>query len=325
MRIGDIEMPVGAALGPMAGVTDAVMRLLCAKMGCAWTVSEMLSAKGYLYSPENHAHVELLHRFDGECPGGLQLFGSDETILAEAARRLEDKGFCFFDLNLGCPAHKIVQNGEGSALMREPAKIGRLVSALARATRLPVTVKIRAGWDAEHVNAVEVARICEENGARAIAVHPRTRDQFYAGKSDWNLIAEVKRAVKVPVIGNGDVFSGVDALRMIARTGCDAVMIARGAQGNPWIFREVRQALDGKEITKPTVAERVQMALTHLDMQCEWRGEKYAVPEMRKHIAWYLAGTPGSQRLRANVNTMTTREEVRAALILYLNTYGTGE
>ena len=325
MKIGDIEMPVGAALGPMAGVTDATMRLLCAQMGCAWTVSEMLSAKGYLYSPENHAHVELLRRFEGECPGGLQLFGSDEGMLSEAARRLEDRGFSFFDLNLGCPAHKIVQNGEGSALMREPAKIGRLVYALSRATRLPVTVKIRAGWDAAHVNAVEVARICEENGARAIAVHPRTRDQFYAGKSDWNLISRVKQAVSVPVIGNGDVFCGADALKMIAETHCDAVMIARGAQGNPWIFQEVKQALAGKPFKKPSVAERVRMALVHLDMQCEWRGERYAVPEMRKHIAWYLAGTPGSQRLRASVNTMTTREEVRAALTLYLNTYGTGE
>ena len=325
MRIGDLEMPVGAALAPMAGVTDAPMRLLCARMGCAWTVSEMLSAKGFLYSPENHAHRELLSRFEGECPGGLQLFGSEETMLSEAAKRLEGRGFSFFDLNFGCPAHKIVQNGEGSALMRDPAKIGRLVYAVARAVRLPVTVKIRAGWDAEHINAVEVARVCEENGARAIAVHPRTRDQFYAGRSDWSLIARVKQAVRVPVIGNGDVFSGADAVKMRLETGCDAVMIARGAQGNPWIFREVRQALAGEAIQKPTVAERVRMALAHLSMQCDWRGERYAVPEMRKHIAWYLAGTPGSQRLRASVNAMTTREEVCAALDYYLNTYGTGE
>lgn len=323
MKIGDIEMPVGAALGPMAGVTDAPMRLLCAQAGCAWTVSEMLSAKGYIYAPENHAHVELLTRFPGECLGGLQLFGSEPARLSEAAKRLEERDFAFFDLNLGCPAHKIVQNGEGSALMRNPNQIAALVYALTRSTSKPVTVKIRAGWDAAHINAVEVARVCEDSGAQAVAVHPRTRDQFYAGKSDWSIIAAVKQAVKIPVIGNGDIFSGADACRMRRETGCDAVMVARGAQGNPWLFAEIRAALMGQAYDPPSLSERVAMAKRHLDLQCAWRGERHAIPEMRKHIAWYLSGAPGSQKLRAGVNTMTTQRQVHDALDEYINTYGT--
>jgi len=324
MRIGTIELPEGAALAPMAGVTDATMRLMCAREGCAWSVSEMLSAKGYLYSPDNYAHRVILTRFPGEGIAGLQLFGSDEAVLSEAVRRLNDAPYDFFDFNMGCPARKIVANGEGSALMREPVRAGRLIAAMVKAAAKPVTVKIRAGWDAEHINAVEVARIAEDAGAAAITVHPRTRDQLYLGKSDWNVIRAVKNAVRIPVIGNGDVVSGADAVRMKAETGCDAVMIARAAEGNPWIFREALCALRGEEYTPPDVETRVKAALAHLDMQCEWRGERYAVPEMRKHVAWYLAGTPGSGILRARVNQMTTHEEVRASLIEYLNSYLNG-
>lgn len=324
MRIGTIGLPEGAALAPMAGVTDATMRLMCAREGCAWSVSEMLSAKGYLYSPDNYAHRVILTRFPGEGIAGLQLFGSDEAVLSEAVRRLNDAPYDFFDFNMGCPARKIVANGEGSALMREPARAGRLIAAMVKAAAKPVTVKIRAGWDAEHINAVEVAQIAEDAGAAAITVHPRTRDQLYLGRSDWNVIRAVKNAVRIPVIGNGDVVSGADAVRMKAETGCDAVMIARAAEGNPWIFREALCALRGEEYAPPDVETRVKAALTHLDMQCEWRGERYAVPEMRKHVAWYLAGTPGSGILRARVNQMTTHEEVRASLIEYLNSYLNG-
>ncbi len=324
MRIGTIELPEGAALAPMAGVTDAAMRLMCAREGCAWSVSEMLSAKGYLYSPDNYAHRVILTRFPGEGIAGLQLFGSDEAVLSEAVRRLNDAPYDFFDFNMGCPARKIVANGEGSALMREPARAGRLIAAMVKAAAKPVTVKIRAGWDAEHINAVEAARIAEDAGAAAITVHPRTRDQLYLGKSDWNVIRAVKNAVRIPVIGNGDVVSGADAVRMKAETGCDAVMIARAAEGNPWIFREALCALRGEEYAPPDVETRVKAALAHLDMQCAWRGERYAVPEMRKHVAWYLAGTPGSGILRARVNQMTTHEEVRASLIEYLNSYLNG-
>lgn len=314
-------LPEGAALAPMAGVTDASMRLLCAEMGCAWAVSEMLSAKGYIYSPESRAHQELLERFDGEGILGLQLFGSDPEMISEAARRLEDKPFAFFDFNIGCPAHKIVGNGEGSALMRDPVLVGRIVNAFSKAVKKPVTVKIRAGWDEAHKNAVEIARICEDNGACAVTVHPRTREQFYLGKSDWTIIRDVKQAVKIPVIGNGDIACWADAKRMLSETGCDGVMVARAAEGNPWIFREVACGLKGEEYIPPTVEDRVNMALRHLDMHVAWRGEKYAIPEMRKHVAWYLQGTPMSGKLRAKVNTMLTLEEVKDALNEYLNAY----
>lgn len=324
MRIGTIELPEGAALAPMAGVTDAAMRLMCAREGCAWSVSEMLSAKGYLYSPDNYAHRVILTRFPDEGIAGLQLFGSDEAVLSEAVRRLQDAPYDFFDFNMGCPARKIVANGEGSALMREPLRAGRLIAAMVRAAEKPVTVKLRAGWDAEHINAVEIAKIAEDAGAAAITVHPRTRDQLYLGKSDWSVIRAVKQAVRIPVIGNGDVVSGADVVHMKAETGCDAVMIARAAEGNPWIFREALCALRGEPYVPPDVETRVRAVLAHLDMQCQWRGERYAVPEMRKHVAWYLAGTPGSGVLRARVNQMTSQEEVRASLIEYLNSYLNG-
>ena len=314
-------MPAGAALAPMAGVTDASMRLLCAEMNCAWAVTEMLSAKGFLYSPESRAHTELLEKFEGEKILGLQLFGSVPDMVSEAAKRLEDRPFAFFDFNMGCPAHKIVANGEGSALMKNPSLCGKLVYALSRAVKKPGTVKIRAGWDDSSKNAVEIAKIAEENGACALTVHPRTREQFYTGKSDWSIIKSVKEAVGIPVIGNGDIRSADDAVRMISETGCDQVMVARAAQGNPWIFKEIHAKVSGEAYTPPTVYNRVETALRHLDMQCAWRGEKYAVPEMRKHIAWYLAGAPLSGKLRAKVNTMTTRTEVRDALMKYIEEY----
>lgn len=314
-------LPEGAALAPMAGVTDASMRLLCAEQGSAWAVSEMLSAKGYLYSPESRAHQELLERFEGEGILGLQLFGSDPEMISEAAKRLEERPFAFFDFNIGCPAHKIVGNGEGSALMRDPMLVGRIVSAFSKAVKKPVTVKIRAGWDEEHKNAVEIARICEDNGACAITVHPRTREQFYLGKSDWSIIRDVKNAVKIPVIGNGDITNWQDAKRMLSETGCDGIMVARAAEGNPWIFKEIACGMRGETYAPPTVEDRVNMALRHLDMHVAWRGEKYAVPEMRKHVAWYLQGTPMSGKLRARVNTMLTHEEVKNALSEYLDAY----
>ncbi len=314
-------MPAGAALAPMAGVTDASMRLLCAEMGCVWAVSEMLSAKGYLYSPESRAHQELLQRFDGEGMLGLQLFGSDPGMISEAAKRLEDRPFAFFDFNIGCPAHKIVGNGEGSALMREPKLVGKIVYAFSNAVKKPVTVKIRAGWDENNKNAVEIAKICEDNGAAAITVHPRTREQFYTGKSDWSVIRDVKENVRIPVIGNGDIASWADAKRMLDETGCDAVMVARAAQGNPWIFKEIACGMQGIEYAPPTVEDRVYMAIRHLDMHVRWRGERYAVPEMRKHVAWYLQGAPMSGKLRARVNTMLTQDEVKNALYEYLDAY----
>ena len=317
-HITDLLASGGAGLAPMAGVTDAAMRMLCHEQGAAWSVSEMLSAKGWVFSGgRNRNAQDILARLPGEGPAGLQLFGSEPEYIAEAARRLQDSGFEFFDLNFGCPAPKITGNGEGSAMMREPKKLGAVVKALAEATALPVTVKIRAGWDSRSVNAPEIARICEDNGAVAIAVHARTREQQYAGQADWRVIREVKRAVSVPVFGNGDVRGGADALRMLDETGCDAVIVGRAAQGNPWVFREIAAALRGRVAPPPTPAERVAMAERHFRLEEQLFGKKLAVLQMRKHIAWYVHGMKGASRFRDRINQMNSAEDVLAALRAY--------
>ena len=314
-QISDLLKNPGAGLAPMAGVTDAAMRLLCHEQGAAWAVSEMLSAKGWVFSGgRNRNAQDILARLPGEGPAGLQLFGSDPAYIAEAARRLENAGFQFFDLNFGCPAPKITGNGEGSAMMRDPVRLGAVVRALSEATSLPVTVKIRAGWDSSSINAPEVARICEDNGAKAVAVHARTRDQQYAGKADWRIIRDVKRAVSVPVFGNGDVRGGADALRMLDETGCDAVIVGRAAQGNPWIFREIAAAMQGEKVPPPTPEERMEMAVRHFQLEAQLYGEKLAVLQMRKHIAWYVLGMKGASRFRERINQMNSAEEVLAAL-----------
>ena len=314
-QISDLLKNPGAGLAPMAGVTDAAMRLLCHEQGAAWAVSEMLSAKGWVFSGgRNRNAQDILARLPGEGPAGLQLFGSDPAYIAEAARRLENAGFQFFDLNFGCPAPKITGNGEGSAMMRDPVRLGAVVRALSEATSLPVTVKIRAGWDSSSINAPEVARICEDNGAKAVAVHARTRDQQYAGKADWRIIRDVKRAVSVPVFGNGDVRGGADALRMLDETGCDAVIVGRAAQGNPWIFREIAAAMQGEEVPPPTPEERMEMAVRHFQLEAQLYGEKLAVLQMRKHIAWYVHGMKGASRFRERINQLDTAEAVLAAL-----------
>lgn len=314
-QITDLLNARGAGLAPMAGVTDAAMRLLCHEQGATWAVSEMLSAKGWVFSGgRNRNAQDILARLPGEGPAGLQLFGSEPAYIAEAARRLEGSGFQFFDLNFGCPAPKITGNGEGSAMMREPKKLGVVVKALVEATPLPVTVKIRAGWDSHSVNAPEVAKVCEDSGAKAVAVHARTREQQYAGKADWNVIRDVKRAVSVPVFGNGDVRCGADALRMMEETGCDAVIVGRAAQGNPWIFREIAAAMRGEGAPPPTPSERVAMAARHFELERQLYGEKLAVLQMRKHIAWYVHGMKGASRFRERINQMNSAAEVLAAL-----------
>lgn len=315
MRIGNIDLPAGAGLAPMAGVTDAAMRLLCHESGAAWAVSEMLSAKGWIYSGgKNQATRELLTRLSGEGVAGLQLFGREPELMARAAQELESAGFEFIDLNFGCPAPKITGNGEGSALMREPERIGEIVSAVAKATRLPVTAKIRAGWDETCINAPEVARICESSGAQAIAVHARTRMQQYSGRADWSIIEKVKKSVSVPVLGNGDVRSGADAVNMIAQTGCDGVIVGRAAQGNPWIFAEIRAFLTGEAYAPPTPRERAEMALRHFDLETRLHGEKKGLLEMRKHIAWYVSGLPGAAKFRDSINLLVDADAVKDAL-----------
>lgn len=315
MRIGNIELPTGAGLAPMAGVTDAAMRLLCHETGAAWAVSEMLSAKGWIYSQgKNRNAQELLERMPGEGIAGLQLFGREPEYIARAAVDLRDRGFQFIDLNFGCPAPKITGNGEGSAMMREPELIGKVVEAAVKATDLPVTAKIRAGWDEDSINAVEVAKICEQAGAVAIAVHARTRMQQYSGRADWRIIGRVKRAVSVPVLGNGDVASGADALRMMEETGCDGVIVGRAAQGNPWIFGEIRAAMLGEEWHAPDFKDRVEMALRHFDLEVQLHGPRCGLLEMRKHIAWYVSGLPGASKFREGINTMANADDVKRAL-----------
>jgi len=318
MQLGKLLLPAGAGLAPMAGVTDAAMRLLCKEQGAAWSVSEMLSAKGWIYSQgKNRNAQELLIRLPGEGIAALQLFGREPELMAEAAVQLQGAGFDFYDINFGCPAPKIAGNGEGSALMREPELIGRIVRAMADAVDVPVTVKIRAGWDENSINAVQVAQICEQTGAAAIAVHGRTRMQQYSGHADWSVIREVKKHVSVPVLGNGDIRSGADALRMLDETGCDGVLIARAAQGNPWIFREVRAAMLGENCPAVTGRERVETALRHFELEAQLHGERGGMLEMRKHIAWYVAGMRGAAKFREKINTMENADGVREALLRF--------
>lgn len=313
MKIGNVEIKGNVALAPMAGVTDLPFRLLCKENGCGYLYTEMVSAKAMYYKNKNT--IPLLALDDREHPIGLQLFGSEPELMADMARQIEALGFDFIDINMGCPVPKVFNNGEGSALMKDPKLAGQIVAAIHRAVKIPVTVKIRKGIDEDHVNAVEMAKELEENGAAAIAIHGRTRTQYYAGHADWDIIRQVKEAVTIPVIGNGDILTAEDVLRMKRETGCDAFMIGRGAKGNPWIFSQVKQAMAGETIPgKPPVDEVVSMILRHLDMMIAFKGEYTGVHEMRKHVSWYTIGYPNSTRIRGLVNEIETREELEIVL-----------
>lgn len=312
-KIGTIEIQDKLILAPMAGVTDLPFRLLCKEAGCDILYTEMVSAKAMYYKNKNT--IPLLALDDREHPIGLQLFGSEPELMADMARQIEALGFDFIDINMGCPVPKVFNNGEGSALMKDPKLAGQIVAAIHRAVKIPVTVKIRKGIDEDHVNAVEMAKELEENGAAAIAIHGRTRTQYYAGHADWDIIRQVKEAVTIPVIGNGDILTAEDVLRMKRETGCDAFMIGRGAKGNPWIFSQVKQALAGETIPgKPPVDEVVSMILRHLDMMIAFKGEYTGVHEMRKHVSWYTTGYPNSTRIRGLVNEIETGEELEIVL-----------
>ncbi|MBQ4090129.1 MAG: tRNA dihydrouridine synthase DusB [Clostridia bacterium] len=309
-----------AGLAPMAGVSDAAMRLLCHEQGARWSVSEMLSAKGWIYSQGKNRNAQaLLTRLPGEGVAGMQLFGREPEYMAAAAKDLQDVGFEFIDINFGCPAPKIAGSGEGSALMREPELLGQIVRAVVDATHLPVTAKIRAGWDENSINAVDIAKICEDNGAKAITVHARTRVQYYSGKADWNIIRQVKQAVSVPVFGNGDVFEPQDAIRMMDETGCDAVMAGRGAQGNPWLFAGIKALSEGREVPEVTPRMRVETAKRHFEMETALHGERQGLLEMRKHIAWYVHGLHGASVFRTLINTLDTGAQVLEALDDFMN------
>lgn len=303
LKIGNVVLDNQVVLAPMAGVTDLPFRLLCKKEGAGLVCMEMVSAKAIFYNNKNTE--ELLEIHPGEHPASLQLFGSDPKIIADMAKRIEERPFSVLDFNMGCPVPKVVNNGEGSALMKNPKLVEEILSGLVRAVEKPVTVKIRKGFDDAHCNAVEIARIAESCGVAAIAVHGRTREQYYSGRADWEAIRQVKEAVKVPVIGNGDVDSPQAAAEMLAQTGCDGIMIGRAAQGNPWIFRDtVRFLEEGKLPEPPGREEKKRMVLEHAGLLIKCKGEYTAVREMRKHLAWYTAGMPHSARFRQAINAM---------------------
>ena len=307
LKIGDVSLKNNLILAPMAGVTDLPFRLLCKEQGAGLLCMEMVSAKAIYFNNKNTE--ELLTIDDREPPVSLQLFGSDPDIISEMAKRIENRPFSILDINMGCPVPKVAGNGEGSALMNNPKLVEEIVSKTAKAIKKPVTVKIRKGFDDEHINAVEIARIAESAGAAAVAVHGRTREQYYSGKADWDIIRQVKEAVKIPVIGNGDVTSPEAARQLMETTGCDGIMIGRGAQGNPWIFRQILHWMEtGEEEPKPDLEEVKAMILRHAKMLVEYKGAYTGIREMRKHVAWYTAGYPNSAKLRARVNEIESLE-----------------
>lgn len=316
MNIGNIELSAPLALAPMAGITDLPFRLICRRLGCGMTVSEMVSAKGLLY--KNVKTTEMLRIDDGERPTAIQMFGSVPAELAEAARMVEASGADMIDFNMGCPVPKIVNNGEGSALMKNPQLAHDILAAMVKAVKIPVTVKFRAGWDDANRNAVEIARAVEAAGVSAVAVHGRTRQQFYEGKADWSIIADVKQAVKVPVFGNGDIFTVADGLRMLEQTGCDGLMIGRGADGNPWLFTALAAALRGEPLPQPpSLKERLAQAAEHLEMLIAYKHEVVAVKEMRRHISAYLKGMPHAAEFRGRFHKVDTQEQFSELLAEY--------
>lgn len=313
LKIGNINLESPFLLAPLAGITDAPMRRICKNRGAALTYSEMISAKGLWYGDKNTER--LLFIYEDEGPVALQLFGSEPETMSFAAAKLEDRPNIILDVNMGCPVPKVVKNGEGSALLKNPELAGEIIEAMTKATEKPVTAKIRMGWDEHSVNAVETARILEQAGAAAVAVHGRTREQYYTGKADWDIIRAVKQAVNIPVIGNGDVFSGRDAIDMMEQTGCDFVMIARGALGNPWIFAEAKAIHEGSEPPKaPDASQKREIIEKHFCDLLQLKGEYAAVREMRKHIGWYLKGMPGAAAMRREINQITDAQELRDKL-----------
>lgn len=313
LKIGNVTLENNVILAPMAGVTDLPFRLLCKEQGAGLLCMEMVSAKAVHYNNKNTEALMEIH--PDEQPVSLQLFGSEPAVMAETAARIEERPFAILDVNMGCPVPKVVNNHEGSALMKDPRLVGEIVAALVKAVKKPVTVKIRKGFDDEHVNAVEIAKIIEESGASAIAVHGRTREQYYSGKADWDIIRKVKEAVKIPVIGNGDVTDAVSAKKMMDETGCDGIMIGRASRGNPWIFKEITQYLDtGILPERPSMEEVRNTILRHAALQLEFKGEYTGIREMRKHVAWYTAGYPHSAKLRRMVNEMETFAELEEGI-----------
>lgn len=315
MKIGNIETKNNVFLAPMAGVTDLVFRVICKEMDCGMVYSEMVSAKGVQHNNKNTK--ELLKVDERERPVAMQMFGSDPEIMAEMARKLNEyEDIDILDINMGCPAPKIVKNGEGSALTLNPKLVGEIISAVSKASEKPVTVKFRKGFDDQHLNALEIGKIAEESGAKAVTIHGRTREQYYAGKADWDIIKALKEEIKtIPVIGSGDIFTPEDAKNMLEYTGCDAVMIGRGSQGNPFIFKRTVEYLEnGILLPEPTWEDRLDIAEKHMDMLADYKGEVIGIREMRKHLGWYIKGLPHSAEMRVKINATSGRENMRDVL-----------
>ena len=313
LKIGNVELNNPFILAPMAGVCDLPFRLLCKEKGAAMVCTEMVSAKAIYYNNKNTE--ELLTIDPKEGPVSLQLFGSEPELMAEMAKRIEDRGFEILDFNMGCPVPKVVNNGEGSALMKNPVLAGKIIEAMAKAIKKPVTVKIRAGFDSDNLNAVEIAKIAQESGAAAVTVHGRTRDQYYSGKADRDIIRAVKEALTIPVIGNGDINCYESAKHMMEYTGCDGVAIGRGAEGNPWIFEELIAGASGEEYNKPSSIEVKEMIMRHAKMLIDYKGEYIGVREMRKHAAWYTAGFKGASKLRGRLNEAESIESLEEIIM----------
>ncbi|KAB3533279.1 tRNA dihydrouridine synthase DusB [Alkaliphilus pronyensis] len=318
MKIGNAEVKSNIFLAPMAGVTDLPFRLICKELGCGMVYTEMVSSRGLYYGDKKTE--ELLRIKNEEKPVAIQIFGSQPEIMARAAYILNDRDNLILDINMGCPAPKIVKNGDGSALMKAPKLAGEIVKSVVKESIKPVTVKIRKGWDDDNINAVEMAKILEDNGASAIAIHGRTREEFYTGKADWSIIKEVKEAVVVPVIGNGDVFSVEDAIQLFNFSKCDGIMIGRGAQGNPWIFKRINHYINtGEILPEATLKERIDVVLKHMHLVVEEKGEYIGIREMRKHTAWYMKGFKNSAQLRSKINHINSSKEMVNTLLDYLH------
>ncbi|EES91921.1 tRNA dihydrouridine synthase DusB [Clostridium botulinum] len=316
MKIGNLNFKNNVFLAPMAGVTDIAYRGLCKEMGCGLVYTEMISAKGMYYNNENTKKLLMLSK--EEKPVAAQIFGSDPLVMARACEILnEDNGVCIIDINMGCPAPKIVKNGEGSALMKTPELAAKIVMEMKKISKKPVTVKFRKGFDNDNINAVEFAKRMEQAGVDAVAIHGRTRAQMYEGKADWDIIRRVKEAVDIPVIGNGDVFSAEKAFQLKEETNCDGIMIARGAMGNPWIFKQIQLALNNEKVIYPTPEEKIDMCIRHLKLAIQYHGELKAVREMRKHIAWYIKGIKNCTDIKNKINVEKESDNVIKILTEY--------